>query len=110
MPLTTPPGAYPARGVVHLARHPNLSRKVGGFLAGTGAASVIGVAALAWGTYGRQLSFIGQRIGHGFWGKLATGLLILGEASVPIYFAFHQTMIALQKSLFEDVLKGGHRS
>lgn len=87
-------------------RHPNLNKKVGGFLAGTSGASFIGTAALAWGTYGVQLRFIGQRLGTGFFGKLATGLLILGEASIPIFFLFNQTMKALQQSLFDDVLKG----
>lgn len=104
--ISTPPGVYPARGVVHLYRRPNLNKRIGGFLAGMSAASVGGIVALAWGTYGAQLRFIGQRLGTGVWGKLVTGLLILGEASVPLYFAFNQSMVLLQQKLFEDVLIG----
>lgn len=104
--IATPPGVYPVRGVVHLYRRPNLNKRVGGFLAGMSAASLGGIVALAWGTYGAQLRFIGQRMGTGVWGKLVTSLLILGEASVPLYFAFNQSMILLQQKLFEDVLKG----
>jgi len=94
------------RGVVHLTRRPSLNKKIGGFLAGMSAASVGGIVALAWGTYGTQLQFIGHRIGTGIWGKLVTSLLILGEASVPLYFAFSQTMRVLQDQLFDDVLRG----
>lgn len=104
--IATPPGVYPVRGVVHLCRRPSLNKRVGGFLAGMSAASLGGVVALAWGTYGAQLRFVGQRLGTGIWGKLVTSLLILGEASVPLYFAFNQSMILLQQKLFEDVLKG----
>ncbi|KAL3152798.1 hypothetical protein ABBQ38_012379 [Trebouxia sp. C0009 RCD-2024] len=103
--IATPPGVYPVRGVVHLCRRPSLNKRVGGFLAGMSAASLGGVVALAWGTYGAQLRFVGQRLGTGIWGKLVTSLLILGEASVPLYFAFNQSMILLQQKLFEDVLK-----
>lgn len=104
--ISTPPGVYPVRGVVHLSRRPNLNRKIGGFLAGMSAASVGGIVALAWGTYGAQLRFVGQRMGMGVFGKLVTGLLIIGEASVPLYFAFSQTMRILQEKLFEEVLRG----
>lgn len=69
------------------------------------AASVGSIAIIAWGTYGAQLRFVGHRLGTGVWGKLATGLLILGEASVPLYFAFSQTMRLLQEKLFDDVLR-----
>ena len=106
--VSTPPGVYPARGAVHLYRRPNLNKRIGKFLAGMSAASVGGIVALAWGTYGAQLRFIGQRLGTGIWGKLATSLLILGEASVPLYFAFNSTMHLLQQKLFEDVLLGKH--
>lgn len=106
--ISTPPGVYPARGAVHLYRRPNLNKRIGKFLAGMSAASVGGIVALAWGTYGAQLRFIGQRLGTGIWGKLATSLLILGEASVPLYFAFNSTMHLLQEKLFEDVLIGKH--
>ncbi|KAL0039966.1 hypothetical protein WJX79_000557 [Trebouxia sp. C0005] len=44
-------------------------------------------------------------MGAGVFGKLVTGLLIIGEASVPLYFAFSQTMRILQEKLFEDVLR-----
>jgi hypothetical protein len=104
--ISTPPGVYPLRGVVHLSRRPNLNKRIGGFLAGMSAASVGAIAALAWGTYGTQLRFIGHRMGVGVFGKLVTGLLIIGEASVPLYFAFSQTMRILQDKLFEDVLRG----
>ena len=104
--ISTPPGVYPVRGAVHLYRRPNLNKRIGGFLAGMSAASVGGIVALAWGTYGTQLRFIGQRLGTGIWGKLATSLLILGEASIPLYFVFNQTMHLLQQQLFDDVLKG----
>lgn len=104
--ISTPPGVYPARGVVHLVRRPNLNKRIGGFLAGMSAASVGSIAIIAWGTYGAQLRFVGHRLGTGVWGKLATGLLILGEASIPLYFAFSQTMRLLQEQLFDDVLRG----
>ena len=127
----SPPGVYPARGIVHLARRPKLRNKIGGFLAGVSAASVGGISVLAWTTYASQLRFVGQRLGTGVLGKVATGCLILGllschqggwlislrslpiritlsagEAYVPLFFAFSATLQYLQKQLFQDVLQG----
>ena len=79
--FATPPGVYPGKGIVHLARRPKLHKKIGGFLAGVSAASVGGIGVLAWTTYTSQLRFVGQRLGTGVLGKVATGCLILGHLS-----------------------------
>ena len=105
--LAIPPGAYPLRGLAYLCTHPRLNTKVGGFLAGVSALCIAGIIALALLTFHIQLHFIGQSfIGVGVLGKIATCLLILAEASLPVYLIFKQTMQVLHRRLFLDVLHG----
>ena len=69
--------------------------------------SVVGILILAVTTFKHQLNLVGHSfLGSGIVGKLVTCLLILIEASIPAYLAFHQTMKAIQKRLFLDVLHG----
>ena len=102
-----PPGVYPLRGFAYLCTHPGLGRKVAMFLFALFSVSVVAILILAVTTFKQQLSFVGHSfLGSGVVGKLVTCLLILVEASIPVYITFHQTMKAIQKRLFLDVLHG----
>lgn len=105
--MYVPPGIYPFRALAYLATRPSLGRRVGLFLAALCAVSALGILALAFTTFGYQLRLVGQTfLGRGILGKVFTCFLILAEASVPVYLAFQQSMQALQKRLFLDVLHG----
>ena len=103
----TPPGVYPFRGMAYLCTHPGLGKRVAMFLIALFSVSAIGVLVLAVTTFKSQLRLVGHSfVGSGIVGKLVTCLLILIEASIPVFLAFQQTMKAIQKRLFLDVLHG----
>ena len=105
--MHVPPGIYPFKALAYLATRPSLGRRVGLFLTALCAVSVLGILALAFTTFGFQRRLVGQTfIGRGVLNKIFTCFLILAEASVPVYLAFQQSMKAIQKRLFLDVLQG----
>ena len=77
-----------------------------GFLGGITVASVVGIGGLAHFTWHRQLLAVSGLVGRGLLAKITTFLLILGEASLPIYLMAQRSLSALQRSIFQDVMQG----
>lgn len=77
-----------------------------GFLGGITVASVVGMGGLAHFTWHRQLLAVSGLVGRGLLAKITTCLLILGEASLPIYLMAQHSLRVLQRSIFQDVMQG----
>ena len=77
-----------------------------GFLGGITVASVVGIGGLAHFTWHRQLLAVSGLVGRGLLAKITTCLLILGEASLPIYLMAQHSLRVLQRSIFQDVMQG----
>ena len=96
---------------MQLARHHpcclhNLLCLLVGFLGGITVASVAGIGGLAHFTWHRQLLAVSGLVGRGLLAKLTMCLLILGEASLPIYLVAQHSLRVLQRSIFQDVMQG----
>eukprot|EP00891_Asterochloris_glomerata_P003642 jgi/Astpho2/3642/fgenesh1_pg.00059_%23_4_t len=60
---------------------------------------------LAHFTWHRQLLAVSGLVGRGLLAKITTCLLILGEASLPIYLMAQHSLRVLQRSIFQDVMQ-----